>query len=210
MEAKLAMAKSLIIDIYSDIACPWCYVGKRKFALAKKEFTKNNPTCQVKVNYHAYMIDKGTKISGEEYMAYNVRRWGGDGWTHSLRSAGKKVGCNFANWKTWPNTFWAHCLIAKASEEGCGEAVLDDIFEYCYEKGRNVSDSATLEEIAAKNGVTNWRTKQMECIVNKDDLYGKNDLSIEGVPYFIFAQKEALEGAQDTSTFYEAFEKYGK
>jgi predicted DsbA family dithiol-disulfide isomerase len=210
MEAKLAKAKPLIIDIYSDIACPWCYVGKRKFALAKTEFIKKNPSCQVKVNYHAYMIDKATKKLGEEYLAYNERRWGGDGWTHSLRSAGKKVGCNFANWKTWPNTFLAHCLIGNASEKGCGEEVLDEVFKYCYEEGRNVSDPGTLEEIAKKYGLSSWRTKDIENKVNQDDLYGKNNLNIGGVPYFIFAQNEALEGAQDPSAFYEAFEKHGK
>jgi predicted DsbA family dithiol-disulfide isomerase len=102
-------------------------------------------------------------------------------------------------------------LIGSASsDKGCGEEVLDEIFKYCYEEGRNVSDYETLEEIAKKYGLSSWRTKDMEYKVNQDDQHAKNELNIGGVPYFIFAQKEALEGAQDPSTFYEAFEKYGK
>jgi hypothetical protein len=55
-------------------------------------------------------------FAGEEYMAYNVRRWGSDGWTQALRSSGAKDGATFSNWKWWPNTlkvmlmpFVEHC-----------------------------------------------------------------------------------------------------
>lgn len=58
-----------------------------------------------------YMIDVNTKKDGEDYMAYNVRRWGGDGWTHSMRTSSKKDGCKFSDWKIWPNTLNAHKLI---------------------------------------------------------------------------------------------------
>jgi hypothetical protein len=47
--------------------------------------------------------------TGEEYMAYNQRRWGGDGWTHSLRRSGKADGANFSDWKWWPNTLKVGC-----------------------------------------------------------------------------------------------------
>jgi len=94
------------------------------------------------------MIDTGTKPNGEEYMAYNVRRWGGDGWTSSLRSSGAKVGCMFKKWATWPNTFKTHCLLTAALNKGVQKNVLDDIFTECYENGGNVSDIGTLDKIA--------------------------------------------------------------
>lgn len=87
------------IDIYSDIACPWCYVAEKSFSLSMESFKELNPSAVIELNWHAYMIDPQTETLGEEYMAYNIRRWGGDGWTSSLRKAGKKVGCNFKDWK---------------------------------------------------------------------------------------------------------------
>ena len=54
------------------------------------------------------MIDPSTDADGEDYHEYCRRRWGGDGWTRSLRAKGKQVGANFANWKYWPNTNKAH------------------------------------------------------------------------------------------------------
>ena len=44
-------------------------------------------------------------LPGEEYLAYNQRRWGSDGWTHSLRRSGKPDGATFSDWQWWPNTF---------------------------------------------------------------------------------------------------------
>ena len=63
------------------------------------------------------MIDPGTQENGEDYLAYNRRRWGSDGWTHSLRAKGRKVGAPFADWKIWPNTLRAHQLLRFAPRE---------------------------------------------------------------------------------------------
>ena len=59
------------IDVYSDLSCPWCYVGKRRLDKAIQQFT----AASVTVNWHPYIIDKNTAPKGEEYMAYNIRRY---------------------------------------------------------------------------------------------------------------------------------------
>ena len=88
------------------------------------------------------MIDPGTQENGEDYLAYNRRRWGSDGWTHSLRAKGRKVGAPFADWKIWPNTLRAHQLLRFAPREK--EAQLKKAcFEAIYEQGENVSDPET-------------------------------------------------------------------
>ena len=58
------------INVYSDLSCPWCYVGKRHLDKAIQQFSPSNIT----VNWHPYIIDKNTAQKGEEYMAYNIRR----------------------------------------------------------------------------------------------------------------------------------------
>lgn len=198
--------KEIVVDIWSDIACPWCYVGETNYKMARESFLKSNPNVSIITNFHAYMIDPATKENGEEYLAYNRRRWGGDGWTYSLREAGKKIGCNFANWKTWPNTFLGHSLVAAGTKIGKGEEVLDEIFKYCYEEGENVSLEETLNKIAKKFDIQNWNVNDNHKKVKIDDQTGKRTYDISGVPYFIIG-KYVLEGAQPPKAFISTFNK---
>lgn len=63
--------QAINIDVYSDLSCPWCYVGKRRLDKAIQQFT----SASITVNWHPYIIDKKTAPEGEEYMAYNIRRY---------------------------------------------------------------------------------------------------------------------------------------
>lgn len=85
--------------------------------------------------------------SGEDYTAYNVQRWGGDGWTAQLRRSGKPDGALFASWKTWPNTLHAHRLAEHAQRAGKGCQAQDKLFERIYELGGNVSDKSILLQV---------------------------------------------------------------
>lgn len=86
----MASLPAVQVEVWSDIACPWCYVGKARLDQAIERFKIANPPVQVTVEWHPYMIDTQTKAGGEEYMAYNQRRWGSDSWTHSLRRSGAR------------------------------------------------------------------------------------------------------------------------
>ena len=79
MSAASATNDAILIDVYSDLACPWCYVGLMAFRLARESFSKQSQV-PIKVKLHPYIIDPATKSNGEEYLAYNRRRWGGDGY----------------------------------------------------------------------------------------------------------------------------------
>ena len=98
------------------------------------------------------MIDPGTQENGEDYLAYNRRRWGSDGWTHSLRAKGRKVGAPFADWKIWPNTLRAHQLLRFAPAPARPQ-LKKAMFEAIYENGENVSDPEVVCRLAAENGV---------------------------------------------------------
>ena len=196
--------KSIVVNIWSDIACPWCYVGETIFKKAISEFNKKYPEIAVIPIFHAYMIDPGTKTEGEEYLSYNKRRWGSDNWTHQLKSMGKKYGADFSNWKIWPNTLLCHKLMAEANKEGKGNEVLEEIFKYCYEMGKNVSDENILNEIGNKFGINNWNNDENLKIVMKDEKIGKNQYGIGGVPFFIFPNDEVIEGASNIDTFLNA------
>lgn len=179
------------------------------------------------------MIDSNTKTDGEEFEAYNIRRWGSSGWTQGLKRSGRKVGANFNHWVTWPNTLKAHQLIAYVTDPGrqatdkpstseCNAV----IFDAMYECGANVSLVETLVEIGReKLGITEGEAPQLRTHldsnagareVTKEIHTGRRTYGISGVPHFVVAAVErestvgtpyAFSGAQESSTFVEMFEE---
>ena len=192
------------VNLWSDIACPWCYVAENIFKKSLQIFNSKYKNIKVDIIFHSYMIDPQTKIEGEDYLAYNRRRWGSDSWTKHLKSIGKQFGANFENWKFWPNTLLCHKLMAEAKKSGKSCEVLDEIFKYCYEFGKNVSDESILNEIANKFGINNWNKDENLNIVKKDEKIGKKKYGISAVPYFIFPNDEVVEGTSSPETFLNA------
>ena len=196
--------KTIEVNIWSDIACPWCYLGEEIFKKAIIKFNQKYPQIKVIPIFHAYIIDPGTKQNGEDYLSYNKRRWGSDNWTHQLRTMGQKYDVKFSNWKYWPNTLLCHKLMSEANKKGKGNEVLDEIYKYCYEMGENVSLEVTVNEIGNKFGIKNWNNDENLKLVLKDEKIGKNQYGIEGVPFFIFPNDEVVEGAANIDTFFNA------
>lgn len=104
------------------------------------------------MTWKPFLIDPGTKPSGEAYLAYNERRWGGDGWTGSLRAKGRRCGADFGNWVWWPHTLDAHRLMRFLSTQhgtAAADALKSALFDACYEEGRNISERACLVQVGA-------------------------------------------------------------
>lgn len=140
-----------------------------------------NVPIPIRIHWKPYVIDPKTKGEGEEYLAYNRRRWGSDGWTQHLRREGRQVGANFSNWKWWPNTFKAHQLVcffehrqkhqrernAPDNVDRTGETDITSLcneamFQALYEEGYNLSDVEILTEKVAgeKLGLSSPAEKQ--------------------------------------------------
>jgi len=192
-------------------------------ALSTFQASATTTATEVSVTWKPYMIDRGTDINGEEFEAYNVRRWGGSGWTHELKEVGAKEGATFSNWKWWPNTLKAHQLI-KFANERCGvdtsksNAVL---FNALYEQGKNVSLLDTLVQI----GKNDLNLPEQDLREYLDNDQGAEDVLQEirqcqriyrtqSVPTFIIekegrenAQPLLLSGAQPSRKFLEIFRR---
>ncbi|KAL7427295.1 hypothetical protein ACHAXM_000788 [Skeletonema potamos] len=207
-----------------------CYVGQKKLNAAIESFTSESSP-QLSVEWKPYIIDPNTKTDGEEFEAYNIRRWGSSGWTIGLKRSGKKVGANFSNWKTWPNTLRAHQLIAyvtnpnrnvenKPTTSECNAA----IFDAMYERGENISLVETLVNIGTERlGVSSSEADDLQMHlennvgakdVMKDIQTGRRRYNIQGVPFFVIGAVDGEEslgrpygfsGAQDSSTFVDIF-----
>eukprot|EP00438_Fugacium_kawagutii_P001115 Skav218106 [mRNA] locus=scaffold759:89338:89910:- [translate_table: standard] len=170
----------------------------------------------VEVSWLPYIIDPSTAAGGEEYLAYNKRRWGGDGWTYSLREQGRRVGAPFENWKWWPNTLKAHCLVHLAQQKGIASATTKAmLFEALYEKGANLSSSKVLAELAQQLGLSKeevldyLESRQGEQEVLELVRAGQ-DVVQGGVPFFIVrgaGRPLGFSGAQPSAQLLQILEK---
>eukprot|EP01052_Picozoa_sp_SAG31_P034227 SAG31_NODE_3969_length_3708_cov_2.601829_3_plen_228_part_00 len=122
---------------------------------AKEQFGKDDSKLDVvvRLHYHPFMIDPGTQPDGEDYMAYNRRRWGSDGWTRSMKVMGRKEGAPYANWKTWPNTTHCSRALMLAGKRGLGDKLIGQLYDMCYEQGENVSLKETVARAVDAAGV---------------------------------------------------------
>lgn len=185
------------------------------------------------MSYKPYMIDPGTNQDGEDYTAYCRRRWGGDGWTHSLRDRGRQMGLRFGNWAWWPNTLNAHRLCVYLDELDSGRAdlsaaekekraldLMKKYYELTYERGLNISTpegaALALEELGlakSKDAVVWLEQGGGKREVAQADRFAKNDMDVHGVPLFEISDAAGarppvqLSGAQPASAFANAFRR---
>jgi predicted DsbA family dithiol-disulfide isomerase len=155
MSSNQQQHRTITVTVYSDLACPWCYIGQKRLQSAIKQFEKEQQQQQSKSNtttttskshivavdvvWKPYQIDPNTNINGEDVEQYNIRRWGSSSWTHHLRSEGAKDGATFINWKWWPNTLRAHQFIQYCS---CSSSSLSS-----EDSNNNVTKQYTTDEL---------------------------------------------------------------
>lgn len=199
--------KKITVNIWSDIACPWCYVGEQALKIGAEEFLNQNENIKIETVFHPYIIDAKTDKNGEDYLAYNKRRWGSDSWTSELKEKGKQFGCTFGNWKFWPNTFLAHCLATEAKKIGKQSEIIEDIFKAQYEEGQNVSSEDVLNKIAEKYNIKNWNNEANLKDVEESDKDAKNKRDIHSVPYFVFEDGTVINGSGSPDKFFIALNK---
>ncbi|XP_024515926.1 uncharacterized protein LOC9639863 [Selaginella moellendorffii] len=194
------------IDVWSDISCPWCYVGKVRLDRAIKNVESAAGGAKIaSVKWHPYIIDHSTNPSGEEYLAYNRRRWGSDSWTTSLRRSGAKDGAVFENWKWWPNSLHGHRLVRLADTVGKAAEAEQLLFTLTYEEGQNISDLEVLKSAGEKLGLPNVReyleSGEGKREVLEEDKLAKGKMGLHSVPSFLFNGKFSCSGAMDTKSF---------
>uniref|UniRef100_A0A7S2A6A0 DSBA-like thioredoxin domain-containing protein n=1 Tax=Trieres chinensis TaxID=1514140 RepID=A0A7S2A6A0_TRICV len=167
------------------------------------------------------MIDPATNPRGEEFEAYNIRRWGGSGWTRRLISEGRKDGATFNNWVWWPNTLKAHQLVLFAEKRGIDTSRSNEaLFRCIYEDGGNASIVDDLVRVGSED--LGLPADELRQYLENDDgaqevkaeiSRGRRKYNISGVPYFIIGKERSEElpygmsGAQSPRTFLKYFEE---
>jgi predicted DsbA family dithiol-disulfide isomerase len=203
------------VDIWSDVICPWCYVGKARFEKALSSFAHRD---EVEVVYHSFELDPGyPKDSSETTFAMLGRKYGmaeADARAAESRIAGlaEAEGLGFQPERPVGNTFDIHRVLHLGLAKGVQAQLLNAVNEAYFGQGRQVFDRDVITEIAAGTGLD--ATAAGDVIdgdayaedVRRDELQARQ-LGVSGVPFFVFDMALGVSGAQPTETFASALEQ---
>lgn len=201
------------VEIWSDIMCPFCYMGKARFERALQQFPHND---QVEVIWKSFQLNPDMKTelgkSVNEYLA-EIKGWPleqakeANDYVTAL-AIGEGLVYDFDK-AVVANSFDAHRLIQLAKAYGKGNEIEELLFEAYFSFGKNIADHAELLSIGMKAGLDKIAIDRM---LSSDqyadkverDIYEARQLGIQGVPFFAFNNKYAVSGAQPAETFLAA------
>ncbi len=199
----------IVIDVVSDVVCPWCYVGKRRLEAALRA------AGEVEVRWRPFQLDATIPAQGLDRQAY-MRAKFGDGprlaEAHArLKTLGEEVGVafDFAAIRRSPNTLDAHRLIRFAGEAGAADAVVERLFSDYFVQGRDIGDRAVLIEAARACGLDGEAVAaRLASGEGSNEVRAEIETAqrdgVQGVPFFIFASKYAVSGAQSEEVLAQA------
>ena len=204
------------IDIYSDIVCPWCYVGKRRLERALTSVGGN-----VRVTWRPFQLNPTMPLDGMDRTTYLKAKFGSlevfGRMEEQLLAAGVDEGIPFAFGKIQrtPNTFAAHRLVWYAAQQGKQDKMVETLFRAYFLEGKNIGDVKILMHVAAEAGLD--RTEIEEFLVSEkgmvevraEEAVGRQ-LGIRGVPYFVFNGSITISGAQTPDIFVSAIQQAEK
>lgn len=213
------MSDPIRIDIWSDISCPWCYLGKHRLEAAVAEFAQTPDTPKVEIEYHSYQLspDLPADVTGGlgDYLAAKL------GWSpqqiaasdQRLQTLGAPYGLdyNFAINKM-ANTHKAHELLHYAKAHGRQIEVMELLFKAHFSNGGHVGRVDELADLAETAGLD--RADALRALEAGDyaeaveaDKALAAQHGISGVPFFVLAGKYGLSGAQEPETFLNALQE---
>lgn len=210
------MIEKMQVEVWSDIMCPFCYIGKKKFEIALKQFQHKE---NVKVVWKSYQLmpefesgkakklekllieEKG--ISQDQIIEMNA---------HVIQ-IGEKVGIDFHFDKVYAsNTLQAHRFIHFAKQYDKQNEAQEILFNSFFTEGKNVDDKSVLVQLGKKIGLD---TVELQFVLENElyqdvvdtDIQEAQKIGIQGVPFFIFNKSEYVSGARDSSLFLTVLEE---
>ena len=204
------------VEIWSDVVCPFCYIGKRKFENALKDFAHRD---EVEVVWHSFELTPDFQpIPGESIHESLAKKKGvsveeGKAMNDYMTKAAQEVGLNYDFDHTIPaNTFLAHQLIHLGTHHGRQDATKERLMAAYYLEGQNVGDLDTLVKLGTEVGLDAAESRAAltagtyaEAV--RLDEYQAQQINVRGVPFFVFEDKYAVSGAQPSELFTEVLEK---
>ncbi|EJP17528.1 DSBA-like thioredoxin domain protein [Leptospira interrogans serovar Grippotyphosa str. 2006006986] len=210
METKIA--------IYSDVVCPWCYIGKKRLEDAISIRKKSHPDDKIEIEWRAFQLNPDLAPEGEDRILHMTRKFGS---MDRVKMMVQRV-ADIANSENLPflleqkghqpNTFLLHALIRKAKEYGKDSILSEIFFRKFFAEGKNLSDTNIILESLREAGIQEddfYSIKENTILlqeVREEEQKGR-ELGVSGVPFFVFNEKYAVSGAQESNLFLQVFDR---
>lgn len=196
------------VDIWSDVQCPWCYIGKRKFEAGVKEFGR-----PVEIEYHSFELAPDTPVDFEGTpKQYLAERKGlspeqVDVMLERVTGIASSVGLNYDyDSIKQTNMIKAHELLHLAKAHGKQIEMKERLLKAYFEEGKHVGKIENLADLATEVGLD--RAEVVDALTNetylaavKADMAQAQAYGINGVPFYVIDGKYGISGAQDAATF---------
>jgi predicted DsbA family dithiol-disulfide isomerase len=203
------------IAIYSDLICPWCYIGKRRMEEALRQLPADT---QVSRSWHPFQLNPEMPREGLNRKMYRSKKFGS--WEQSqamdaqVTAAGKSVGIEFRyDLQTHtPNTFDSHRLVWLAGTSGVQDAVVEALFRAYFCEGANFSDQTKLIEVGTSAGMDVAKLERFfasdeGASAVREEEQRARVLGISGVPFYLINETASFSGAQPAETFLDALRR---
>jgi predicted DsbA family dithiol-disulfide isomerase len=192
------------LEIYSDVVCPWCYLGAANLMRALGEHDGAHPFA---IRWRPFQLDPTIPPEGKDRAAYLAAKFGAPEWladAHArIEAMGAEVGIAFRLDRITrsPNTLDAHRLIRWAEPEGLQTRAAMALFARYFEAGEDVSDPAVLRAAAEEAGMDGAAVSRLlagdaDREATRDEAEQAHAMGITGVPTFILGDRYAVAGAQ--------------
>jgi predicted DsbA family dithiol-disulfide isomerase len=201
------------IDLFSDVVCPWCFIGKRRLEKA----IAARPDKAVAIQWRAFQLNPDMPRDGMPRQHYIEAKFGGPERARqiyaNIAETGRTVGLDFAfeRIQRTPNTVRAHRLIHWATGQGKADPLVENLFRAYFFDGRDIGHPEVLVKIANDTGLDDraaaefLASEQGHAEVAAESRYAYEN-GITGVPCFIFNRRFAVAGAQEPEAFFPLFD----
>ena len=206
----------LKVEIWSDVMCPFCYIGKRRFENALEQFEHKDT---VEVVWKSYQLDPSMKSNtGKSLNEYLAERKGisidrSEQMHQQMTDMAKELGLEYNFDKAViGNSFDAHRLSHLAKKAGVQDALEEALFKAYFTEGKNIADKETLLQMGITIGLDAEAVKETLDSTAfapevQHDIYEASQIGVRGVPYFVLGDKYAVSGAQHSETFLGALQQ---
>jgi len=207
------------VEIWSDVMCPFCYIGKRKFEAALGAFENKE---NIEIEWKSFQLNADLKTDPSKNTIQHLAE--AKGWTMEytrntikyVTDMATGVGLHYDFDKAVvANSFDAHRFIQYAKTKGKGDAAEEALFKAYFTEGKNTADHSILIQLGKEIGLDGGAVKTVLsgndfAVEVKRDIAESQQIGVNGVPFFVVDRKYAISGAQDSKVFLETLDKAWK
>ena len=203
------------VDIWSDVVCPFCYIGKKRL-----EHVAAEAGIELEINWHSFELDPNAPVKHDSSNTERLAKKYGRSieqtqeMQRNIAQAAAEEGILF-NWEqaNSGNTFNAHRIIHLAQSKGLGNVAQEAFFHAYMTEGMPNGERETVEDVASRIGLAHTEvefvldSEEFADFVRHDEKIAHEQLQVSGVPFFVFDQRIALSGAQPREIFLQAMQQ---